>query len=87
MPSFICRYGGDEFILIVHPVELGEVEQLILEIREEINRQETNYPLSVSVGYETFSDADRSIQECIVRADQKLYKDKKRFRIRFDQRK
>lgn len=84
MPSFICRYGGDEFVLIVHPVELGEVRQLISEIREEISRKETAYPLSVSVGYETLGDSDASIQECFIRADKKLYKDKEASRLIHD---
>ena len=77
MQSFLCRYGGDEFILIVHPKEVEEAENLISEIRDEINREKGQYPLSVSAGYDILSDTDDSIQDCIIRADQKLYQDKR----------
>ncbi|MBO4418725.1 MAG: diguanylate cyclase [Oscillospiraceae bacterium] len=78
VPSFLCRYGGDEFILIIHPAEIGEADRMIREIRGEIGRQESAYPLWVSAGYDTLGSADDSIQDCIVRADKKLYEDKER---------
>ena len=78
MPSFLCRYGGDEFILIIHPVQLEETGQLIDEIRGEIKRTQGQYPVSVSAGYDTLSDVDDSVQDCIIRADKQLYEDKKR---------
>ncbi len=78
MPSFLCRYGGDEFIIIIHPTEMGETVRLIAEIREEIDRGERAFPLSVSAGYDALKDIHDTIQDCIVRADAKLYEDKKR---------
>ena len=80
MPSFLCRYGGDEFLLIIHPTAIEEAGQLILEIREEIDRREKEFPLSVSAGYDTLGNTDDTIQDCIIRADKKLYEDKKRER-------
>ena len=78
MPSFLCRYGGDEFILIVHPADVGEMDQLIQEIRTEIQKEKCAYPLSISAGYEVLrGDAD-TIQACIERADRKLYEEKAR---------
>ena len=78
MPSFLCRYGGDEFILIVHPADVGEMDQLIQEIRTEIQKEKCAYPLSISAGYEMLrGDAD-TIQACIERADRKLYEEKAR---------
>lgn len=82
MPSFICRYGGDEFILIVHPAALEEVEALIREIRDELKRQGADHPLSISAGYDEFQGGGDSIQTCIQRADQKLYRDKAERRVR-----
>ena len=38
MPSFLCRYGGDEFILIAHPQSISEIDALISEIRGEIHK-------------------------------------------------
>ena len=77
MPSFLCRYGGDEFILIAHPYEMKEIDGLISEMRDEINRQSTKYPVSVSAGYDEFVGGEDTIQLCIQRADKKLYEDKK----------
>lgn len=81
MPSFLCRYGGDEFIIIIHPLEIEETGRLIEEIRDEIDRQEGAFPLSVSAGYDTLGDIPDTIQDCIIRADNKLYADKKRLEI------
>ena len=78
MPSFLGRYGGDEFILIIHPLLITEADQMICEIRTEIeqNVSGTPYPLSVSAGYEKLTNEQDSIQSCIRRADKKLYLDK-----------
>lgn len=76
MPSFLCRYGGDEFILIVHPTDFGEMDPLIQEIRTEIQKAKCAYPLSVSAGYEVLCGEADTIQDCIRRADRKLYEEK-----------
>ena len=48
-------------------------------IREEIERvvRDEPYPLSVSVGYDELLGDRDTIQSCIQRADEKLYRDKK----------
>ena len=77
MPSFLCRYGGDEFIMIVHPAAAEEVEDLIRDIRAEVKSRSAEHPLSISAGYDELRGAEDSIEECIERADKKLYQDKK----------
>ena len=77
IPSFLGRYGGDEFILIVHPEKQEEVEQLIADIRQEIARScDTAYRLSVSAGCDELLGGEDTSQNCIQRADKKLYLDK-----------
>ena len=76
MPSFLCRYGGDEFILILHPVEVGETDQLLREIYAEIQKDNRAYPLSISAGYDVLRDNADTIQDCIRRADKRLYEEK-----------
>ena len=76
IPSFLGRYGGDEFILIAHPVGIEEMKQLIGEIREEVDGKDVAYPLSISIGYEELEGESDTIQSCILRADKKLYLDK-----------
>ena len=84
MPSFLCRYGGDEFILIIHPVTREETEQLIQGIRSEIEKASADAPftLSVSFGYDEFSDNQETIHDCILRADKKLYLEKERLKAK-----
>lgn len=84
MPSFLGRYGGDEFILIIHPAAREEADQLIREIREEVERavSEAPYPLGISAGYDELTGGQDTILSCIQRADKKLYLDKESRRIK-----
>lgn len=77
-PSFLGRYGGDEFILISHPINEAEVAPMIGEVRDEIARMvgDAPYPLSISAGYDALMGREDSIDSCIKRADKKLYLDK-----------
>lgn len=81
MPSFLGRYGGDEFILIIHPENGADVDRLITEmrdmIRQEILKEDLSYVLSLSVGYDELKDSEDTIQDCMNRADQALYEDKR----------
>ena len=81
MPSFLCRYGGDEFILIVHPVNRNVVEHLVRDIRNQLNQQcrvhKVPYTISIGIGFDELGTEPDSIQECIQRADKNLYLDKR----------
>ncbi len=84
MATFLGRYGGDEFILMIHP-EIGtDVEGLYQDIRRRIDKEleeaDAPYELSLSAGYDELKEDGDSIQECIRRADAKLYQDKEAFR-------
>ena len=77
IPAFMGRYGGDEFILIIHPIKMEETIQLINEFRDEIEKhdKEKPYPLTVSIGYDKLEGQD-SFENCVQRADKNLYQDK-----------
>lgn len=81
MPAFLCRYGGDEFILIVHPRSEEAAGQLFSKIcnsiDHEIEAKDPPYPLSLSAGFGELASEQDSIQDCIRRADDKLYQNKK----------
>ena len=81
MPSFIGRYGGDEFVLIIHPETGTDIDDLMDVIRgiikKELDSHETQYDLSMSIGYDELKDDEDSIQDCMKRADENLYQDKK----------
>lgn len=78
-PSFLCRFGGDEFILILHPHSEEEVHHLIEEIREQINEFAcgSSYPILISAGYAEYKGGAESFQVCLKNADKRLYQDKK----------
>jgi diguanylate cyclase (GGDEF) domain len=80
IPIFLGRYGGDEFILIVHPAKKEDLDLLVQEIRDQITAEcricSTSYLLSVGVGYDELGSSPDTFQKCIQRADQKLYLDK-----------
>ena len=84
MPSFLCRYGGDEFILIIHPEKIEETEELIRQIRDELDKisKDSNYPLALSIGYDELLGTQDTVRSCIRRADKKLYIDKEYRKIK-----
>lgn len=81
MPLFLARYGGDEFIIIAHPVNEEEIKKLVRDIRCEIESQCINqgkpYIISIGAGYDKLQ-RDEAMENCIQRADRKMYLDKKR---------
>ncbi len=75
--DYVCRYGGDEFV-IVHPTKKGKgCQPLMDEIREKM-KQHTAYPLSVSIGSALYQKKHKNWQEVLKEADQKLYQEKKK---------
>ena len=80
MPMFLARYGGDEFILIVHPTGEEEVGALVREIRSQIEQtclaENTPYRVSIGAGFDELRDGDDTFQDCMQRADDKLYQEK-----------
>lgn len=82
MPIFLARYGGDEFILIVHPTEADEVNALIQELRDQIvaacRAANLPYTISIGAGFSRLDEGDDTFQACMQRADEWLYIDKAR---------
>ncbi|MBR3333200.1 MAG: GGDEF domain-containing protein [Clostridia bacterium] len=81
-PVFIGRYGGDEFTVFVQHAEGdGLPEEIISRIRTALEEKQKQhrlpYDLMISVGYDDLKDKNDSMDACIIRADDKLYEDKK----------
>ena len=77
---FICRYGGDEFVLVgevksdFNPEEFGEtINQTLI---EETQRCEKEYTLHMSIGYFKYTPEIHSVAEFVSAADKYLYKQK-----------
>ena len=82
VPVFIGRYGGDEFILVLQPPEGNDYpDQAARVLRDALaEKQKDNdlpYVLEVSIGWDELKDKDDTMKDCIIRADQKLYADKR----------
>lgn len=79
-PMFLARFGGDEFILIVHAAVGEEIDPLIAEIRGLIEAKcrayQTPYMLSIGAGWNEWAGRDDTFQKCMQRADERLYADK-----------
>ena len=80
MPMFLGRFGGDEFVLIAHPVKKEEIEVLIEDIRNNIQKEclkeNKPYIISAGIGYDELLNPPDTFQKCMQRADSKLYLDK-----------
>jgi diguanylate cyclase (GGDEF)-like protein len=71
-----CRYGGDEFAVLLYGVEQGSMDRRAEEIRASISRLPEIRPgaprVSASVGGALYRAGD-SIESMLVRADEHLY--------------
>jgi diguanylate cyclase (GGDEF)-like protein len=79
-PVFISRYGGDEFVIILHCREEKAPEILADAIRSKIKENSeaagVPYTISIAFGYDELSPYGETFADCLKRADEKSYKDK-----------
>ena len=84
-PTFLGRYGGDEFILIAHTPSAPEIDRMICEIRQRIEEdcylQQAPYVIFVGIGFDKVGGEADSFQKCIARADDNMYLDKKNCKL------
>ena len=80
LPMFLGRYGGDEFVMIVHAVRQKDLDYLLTDIREGILKkcksEKKPYLMSVGIGFDELLGEPDTFQKCLQRADSKLYLDK-----------
>ena len=79
-PVFISRYGGDEFVIIMHCREADAPERLRDMIRAKIQENSEAagipYTISVAFGHEELVPDGGSFSEWLKRADERSYVDK-----------
>lgn len=79
--TFLARYGGDEFVVVLRDVSQTHCQALIQQIKDgfvAFNQQNVQqFRLSVSIGY-AFSaqKSEVNFRELLKQADEKMYRDK-----------
>lgn len=76
---FLCRYGGDEFLLVVPTDMPGYAVREIQEcLREELSTRQgpQYYAIEVSIGYAGWDGRVSSFKDSVVNADQMMYVEK-----------
>ena len=77
---FLCRYGGDEFLMIAQTDVPDDVVNKIKEcLQEEIANQKhsLSYTIEASVGFARWDGHPESFKESMINADKKMYEDKR----------
>ena len=82
-PVFLGRYGGDEFTIIIQNPGEGEYPDKAVEVIRSVLSQkcaekQLPYDLEVSIGYDSLKDRNDTMDDCMRRADEKLYEDKRK---------
>ena len=80
MSIFLCRYGGDEFLMIAQTKRPDEVLKVVREcLKEEIKNRKGSqtYTLEASMGYAIWDGRASTFRDSVVNADQKMYEDKR----------
>lgn len=80
--SILCRFGGDEFCIIVDESELDKIDILAEDLIDktsnlEIEYENNRFNIRLSIGIYTTNDRDESIQTIIDKADMAMYEAKK----------
>lgn len=77
--DIVCRYGGEEFVLVFPEIELPDLLQRTEQVREEIGKLDVQYQhqsvrnITVSAGVAVFPQNGSTTQALIDAADEALY--------------
>jgi len=75
--DYLCRFGGDEFIMLIHGVDSDALKSKANSIITAISNNQ-DIKTNVSIGATLVDRKDASIDDLIARADQALYKAKEK---------
>ena len=85
--DLICRYGGEEFVLVFPGACLEAATQRAEEIRQKcaelvIPHEGNELSITISFGVAVYPDHGREAEEIIIKADKAMYLSKQRGRNR-----
>lgn len=72
------RLGGDEFLIIAKKIHDVKMQEICADIVKKVDRtmQESGYPISLSIGMATYSQAPNSVSEILHQVDLEMYRHK-----------
>lgn len=77
--EFIARIGGDEFSILLPTADIARLEEAVHRIKRKIkdyNQNNSELPLSISLGYAVRNDDSVGLYELYKRADNNMYREK-----------
>ena len=82
--AIVCRYGGEEFIVIFRNLPLNQTKVVANTLRQKVEEQQRPLPITISIGISELHPEDTSLQDTILRADKALYQAKENGRNRVE---
>jgi diguanylate cyclase (GGDEF)-like protein len=81
--DFICRWGGEEFLLICEGLKVENMHSFVNKILKNVEKfehevQGDKYHITISIGASCFNKEDKNFEAAIKRADMALYESKKK---------
>ena len=73
--DLICRYGGDEFVIIFKNCSIEDVKERIENIKRSIVKDDLVVSITLSVGLTEYIPG-KELKEAIIEADEALYESK-----------
>jgi len=75
--DLICRWGGDEFLVIVKHIKKGGFAKRLKEIKKDLNSKLKKLNSGISIGYSFFTPSN-DFKKVFEKANKELKKDKKK---------
>jgi len=74
--DIIARWGGDEFVVLLPQTTVRESEVIIKRINQQIEQEEGELAVSISLGTASKTDTDQDLMSVLSKAEDRMYKNK-----------
>ncbi|TDO95166.1 PAS domain S-box-containing protein/diguanylate cyclase (GGDEF)-like protein [Halanaerobium saccharolyticum] len=74
--DIIARWGGDEFVVLLPQTNVKESEVIIKRINQQIEQEEGELAVSISLGTASKTDAEQDLMAVLSKAEDRMYKNK-----------